>query len=87
MQELADRWIHHIACGITGLVHIFNPEAVLIGGGVSAQKELFIDPLREKTRSMVMENFRKDLLIDSAMAGNDAGIIGAVWYLIQTMGP
>lgn len=87
MQELADRWIYHIACGITGLVHIFNPEAVLIGGGVSAQKELFIDPLREKTRSMVMENFRKDLLIDSAMAGNDAGIIGAVWYLIQTMGP
>lgn len=87
IQELTDQWIHYIACGITGLIHIFNPAAVLIGGGVSAQKELFIDPLRKKIQSMVMENFRKDLLIDSAMAGNDAGIIGAVWYLIQTMGP
>lgn len=33
---------------------------------------------------MTMENFKKDLVIDSAQAGNDAGIIGAVWYLIRS---
>ncbi len=85
IQNLVDQWIYHIACGITGLVHIFNPSTVLIGGGVSTQEELFIKPLREKTLSMVMENFRKDLLIDSALAGNNAGIIGAVWYLVRTL--
>lgn len=84
VRHLIRQWIHHIACGIAGLVHIFNPAAVLIGGGVSTQKELFIDPLRSEVLSMTMENFKKDLVIDSAQAGNDAGIIGAVWYLIRS---
>ncbi len=27
------------------MVHIFNPQLILIGGGVSAQQELLIDPI------------------------------------------
>ncbi len=32
------RWTDDIAAGLTGLIHIFNPQLVLIGGGVSAQE-------------------------------------------------
>ena len=35
--SLLDRWIDEIAQGLAGLVHIFNPQRILIGGGVSAQ--------------------------------------------------
>ena len=42
-------WISEIAQGLAGLVHIFNPQLILIGGGVSAQQELLIDPLAAKT--------------------------------------
>ena len=41
-------WINEIAQGLAGLVHIFNPQLILIGGGVSAQQALLIDPLARR---------------------------------------
>ena len=34
---LLDHWTDEIAQGLAGMVHIFNPQLILIGGGVSAQ--------------------------------------------------
>ena len=45
---LLDAWTDEIAQGLAGMVHIFNPQLILIGGGVSAQKELLIQPLERK---------------------------------------
>ena len=83
MLELLDSWIDDIASGLVGLVHIINPELILIGGGVSAQKELFIDRLREKVMARCMPHFVKHLELKAAELGNDAGLIGAVYYCIQ----
>ena len=47
-------WISEIAQGLAGLVHIFNPQLILIGGGVSAQQELLIDPLAAQVCKSVM---------------------------------
>lgn len=77
--ELED-WIRDIAAGLTGLVHIFNPEMVLIGGGVSAQEELLIRPLREAVLREAMPRFAEGLRIERAMLGNDAGMIGAARF-------
>ena len=77
MLRVLDAWIDAIAEGITGLVHIFNPQMVLIGGGVSSQEDLLVAPLRKRVLSGVMPRFTDGLLIERAMLGNDAGIIGA----------
>lgn len=83
VEEILDAWIDDIASGIVGLVHIFNPELVLIGGGVSAQKQLFIDRLREKVNGRCMPRFVQNFELKAAELGNDAGLIGAVYYCIQ----
>lgn len=83
MLALINRWIDYIATGLVGMVHIFNPELILIGGGVSAQKELFIKPLREKVCKKVMPNFAKNLTLRAAELKNDAGLVGAVYYCMQ----
>lgn len=83
MIELLNSWMDDIAAGLVGLVHIFNPELILIGGGVSAQKELFIDRLREKVTARCMPQFAKNLELKQAGLGNDAGLIGAVYYCMQ----
>lgn len=80
---LLDSWIEEIACGITGLVHIFDPQLVLIGGGVSAQESLLIKPLRDKVLAMVMPDYAQDLEFRRAALGNDAGMIGAVYYFLS----
>lgn len=83
--SLIDRWTDEIALGIASLVHIFNPEVVLIGGGVSVQDELVIKPLAEKVRSRIMPDFAEGLTIRRAELGNDAGMVGAVKNLVNRM--
>ena len=81
--KYVDEWINYISAALVGLVHTFNPEMVILGGGVSKQKELFVDKVRDKVLHGVMHNFAQDLSIEAAELGNNAGIIGAVKFLID----
>lgn len=81
---IVDQWITDIATGLISLTHIFNPELILIGGGVSKQEELFIVKLREKVLEKVMVNFGKELQIEAAKLGNLAGLVGAVCYCLHS---
>ena len=83
MLNILSDWIDDIAAGITGLVHIFNPELILIGGGVSAQEQLLIDPLREKVLKGVMPRCAEGLQLKPAALTNDAGLLGAVRFLMD----
>lgn len=78
--ELLDKWMDEIAFGLIGLVHIFNPSLILIGGGVSSQQKLLIEPLTEKVRKGIMPAFAEGLEIRQAALKNDAGLAGAVYY-------
>ena len=81
--DILDDWTSEIAAGITGLVHIFDPEVVLIGGGVSAQEDLLIKPVREKVLNTVTPDMASGLVIKAAELGNNAGMVGAVKYFID----
>ena len=83
LKRVLNDWLNNVAAGITGLVHIFNPELVLIGGGVSVQEELLMAPLREKVLSGVMPRFAENLRIERAILGNDAGMAGALKYWLD----
>ncbi len=83
LDALLECWIGYVADGLVGIIHTFNPQVVLIGGGVSAQKKLFIEPLREKVRHRVMPEYAKNLRLEAATMGNDAGMVGAVYYCMK----
>ena len=82
-RSVLETWIRDIAEGLTSLVHLFNPEMILIGGGVSRQQELLINPLREAVLLGCMPRFAEGLRIESAKLGNDAGMIGAVRFWLD----
>ncbi len=83
LQQCVHKWIGYVADGLVGLIHTFDPEVVLIGGGVSAQQEHFIEPLRAQIKSRVMPEYAKRVRIEAATSGNNAGMIGAVYYCIR----
>ena len=83
---LLDHWTDEIAQGLAGMVHIFNPQLILIGGGVSAQQKLLIEPIAAKVRASVMPAFAEGLEIRAAQLHNDAGMVGAVYYFRQQHG-
>lgn len=81
VKKYVDEWISYISATLVGLVHIFNPEMIILGGGVSGQKEFFVDKVKEKVLKSVMPNFAIGLTVEAAKLGNDAGIIGAVRFI------
>jgi len=76
-------WEKDIASGLISLVHIFNPECIIIGGGVSTQEDLLIRPVEEMVRARIMPRFNDNLKIRRALLGNDAGMVGAVYYCMR----
>ena len=66
--------------GIANFINIFRPEVVILGGGVSAQKEYLTDALQEKVDKMCFGgNLGEVPKITTSVLGNDAGIIGAAY--------
>lgn len=79
-KEVVEQYIDYLACGITTLINIFQPDVLAIGGGISREGETLLSPLRtlvEKERYTKHNN--NQTVITSALLGNDAGIIGAAF--------
>lgn len=76
--EVVEQYISYLADGISGLINIFRPAAVIIGGGVSNQGESLFEPLNEKVQGLcyASESIAPPPVIKASL-GNTAGIIGA----------
>ncbi|GLI56619.1 N-acetylmannosamine kinase [Propionigenium maris DSM 9537] len=80
-KGIVSQWIRDIGDGLKNIVVSFNPEALIIGGGVSAQGEYLLDKIREDLKAKLQENFYENLDIMGAALKNDAGMLGALYLL------
>ena len=73
-----DDYIKYLACGITNMINIFQPEILSIGGGISNEGQFLLDLVVPKIREQTYgTEFEKVTDIRIAELRNDAGIIGA----------
>lgn len=71
-----------IGLGLTSLLHLFNPEVVVIGGGLSQIGAPLLDPLRDTVRrEVIYEGYTRSLRIEAAALGADVSLIGAAALL------
>ena len=77
-KEVVDLYIKHLACGLTNMVNIFQPEILSIGGGISNEGQVLLDLLNPIVGpdSFGDGSFPQTTL-RIAQLRNDAGIIGA----------
>ena len=77
-RAVVDQYIRHLACGLTSIINIFQPEVLCVGGGICNEGETLLAPVRE---IFDREDYARDCTrrtsIVRATLGNDAGIIGA----------
>lgn len=81
-DEVATKIVHqyceYVAIGISNIIHIFHPDVLCIGGGVSNQQERLLDPVKRIVYAKpVLSDLKKKTDIRIAQLKNDAGIIGA----------
>lgn len=75
--KLVDDMTNILARGIANIMLIVNPEMILIGGGISEQKEKFLDPIIAKIKGYVPENIFSSTEIKATELGNKSGLYGA----------
>lgn len=77
--EVVNRYIKYLAIGIVNTLNMLEPEVLVIGGGVSAQKEKLLKPLMTFIQDEVYGNEPPKTVVRIAELGNDAGLIGAAF--------
>lgn len=76
----------YLGIGLASLIYVLTPEAIIIGGGISAGAEFFLPQVREEIERRVLPTSRADLQLLVAELGNQAGIVGAAklaWQLVE----
>ena len=77
-KEVVDMYISYLACGLSNIINIFQPEILVIGGGICNEKNYLTDPLKAIIKEETYGNAGiKPTELKIAELGNDAGIIGA----------
>ena len=66
-----------LGAGLASLIYVLTPEAVIIGGGISASSKFFLPTTLKEIEKRVVSTSRPGLQLLTAELGNKAGMLGA----------
>ena len=79
-QSVITMYLDYLACGLTNIINIFQPEILCVGGGISHEGDYILVPVIEKIeRERYTKHNTRQTKICLAELGNDAGLIGAAY--------
>jgi len=82
-QEILRRSGTFIGIAIAGLINLFNPSIVIIGGGVAQVGDLLTAPIRQAVRERAMRASEQSVRITTAMLGRRSLLMGATVQAIN----
>ncbi|MBQ9983032.1 MAG: ROK family protein [Lachnospiraceae bacterium] len=84
--DMLEDWYFSIAKQCLSLYVIFDPEVILIGGGVSAEPEFLKGIQRYVDKLKKLSNVYSQIKLDSCKFYNDSNLLGALYNFIQKYG-
>lgn len=82
-QLIVEKVVNALAVGISNFIHIFNPEVVVVGGGISRAGDILFEPLEKRVEHLVMPSFKGTYKIVQSPLVEEAGILGAASIVLQ----
>lgn len=76
-NEIMDEHCYFLGRGLAGLINIFSPERVVIGGGISEAGEFYVQKISKTAFKYAIPDCTQNTVIVSAQYGNKASLIGA----------
>jgi glucokinase len=73
--------------GLVGVVNVFNPEVIVIGGGAIAAGELLLEPARAVVMERALPPAREAVRIVPAHFGDESGMLGAALLALDAVIP
>jgi glucokinase len=74
-----------LGAAIGSLVNIFEPEVVVLGGGFSQARDLFLEPALESMREEALPPGRDLVRVVPALLGPEAGLVGAAFVGFEAL--
>lgn len=77
-RKVVDQYISYLACGLTNIINIFQPEVLCLGGGIAGEGSRVLDPVRKIVQAEEYARASSNhCRIVNAELGTQAGVIGA----------
>lgn len=80
--ERYGRWL---GVGVATVVNAFEPQRVVIGGGISLAADLFLDSARDEAARWALPALWERTTLELARGGADAGLVGAAALAVQEL--
>jgi glucokinase len=81
--EVISQAATYLGVGMVNLVNIFNPEMIIVGGGVAKMGELLLEPARQVVRERAFRLAAGAVHIVQAQLGDDGGVLGAAAFALS----
>jgi glucokinase len=82
-REIIREASYYLGIGLANIVNIFNPELIVIGGGLSNMGNMFLGPARETMKRMAFKLPARNVRIVRSRLKDNAGILGAAIYILN----
>lgn len=83
--DLISRAGNYLGKGIAGLIHIFNPEIVIIGGKVASAKHFLLDPIQQSLNKYTIHRIKQDTEIIASSLEGKVKLLGAVAMVMNKL--
>jgi glucokinase len=80
--EQLGRWL---GAGLSGAINTFEPEYIVVGGGLSRAHQFFLETAIAEARERALPALAERVRISLAKAGADAGVVGAGLLALQEL--
>jgi len=87
--EFWQQYGRDLGAGLASLVYVLTPEAIVVGGGISASADFFFPAMQAEIEQRVLPSSRGGLQLLRAELSNQAGIVGAArlaWQMVFEAG-
>ncbi|TYV36343.1 ROK family protein [Listeria monocytogenes] len=78
-----EQWIENLVEGVVNLIYIFNPEVIVLGGGLMEEESFFKPRLKAAISAKLISPMFDTADITFAKLGNEAGMIGALYHFLN----
>jgi glucokinase len=83
-RSIVAKAIHKLAAGVAGLLHVFDPEIVIVGGQVADAGADLLTPLREEVWARSRGLLAREVPIVEQQVADKSGIVGAAGLVMAT---
>ena len=83
--ELIAKTAYYLGVGLANLINIFNPEVIVIGGGVSNIGDMLLEPAFEEAGRRAFKPSYQAVRFARAELGRNSGVLGAAAYALEKM--